>query len=77
MIDDAFSESTEQVFLVLQQRLDELVALYQQLAEDNHRLQAQCETLQGERRALIEQNEQARARIDAMIARLKGLEPST
>lgn len=77
MIDDAFSESTEQVFLVLQQRLDELIALCQHLAEDNHRLQAQCETLQGERRALIEQNEQARARIDAMIARLKGLEPST
>jgi cell division protein ZapB len=77
MINDAFSESTEQGFLILQQRLDALITLCQRLADDNRQLQAQCETLQTERRSLIEQNEQSRARIDAMIARLKGLDPST
>ena len=77
MTDDAFSESTEQGFLILRQRLDALIALCQRLADDNRQLQAQCDTLQTERRSLIEQNEQARARIDAMIARLKGLDPST
>ncbi len=76
MTDNAFSEATEQGFSILQQRLEELLGLCQRLAEDNRELQTRCDTLLMERRSLIDQNEQARARIDAMIARLKGLEAS-
>ena len=67
----------ESYFVALEERVDELVRRCEQLALENQALTAQHNQLLAERNELIDQNEQSRARIDAMVARLKGLEQST
>ncbi|HOV57278.1 MAG TPA: TIGR02449 family protein [Rhodanobacteraceae bacterium] len=55
-------------------RLDRLVELCQRLSEENRSLRQSQEQLANERAALLAKNEQARTRVEAMIARLKSLE---
>jgi cell division protein ZapB len=55
-------------------RVDRLVELCQRLSEDNRSLRQSQEQLANERSALLAKNEQARTRVEAMIARLKSLE---
>ena len=74
MNDSIIHTETEQVFTALAGQVSELIRYCERLTEEKHALQQQCTQLQAERQSLIEQNEQARARIDAMVARLKGLE---
>ncbi|MBV9619599.1 MAG: TIGR02449 family protein [Gammaproteobacteria bacterium] len=61
----------------LSKRLDELVAIVQQLKDENRALRARHESLAGERAALMHKNEQVRTRVEAMIGRLKTLEHGT
>lgn len=62
----------------IEKQLDLLIAKCQQLAAENQRLRDDTEQWQHERTRLIEKNEMACTRIEAMIARLKRLEiPST
>ena len=68
---------TDSYFVALEERVDELIRLCEQLTEENRTLQARQDELLEERDTLIAQNEQSRARIEAMVARLKGLEQST
>jgi len=63
-------------FAALAQRVERLAELARQLAEDNRSLRAAQQQLVGERAALLSKNEQARARVEAMIQRLKSLEHS-
>jgi cell division protein ZapB len=58
------------------QRVDQLIALCQRLAEENRSLRLSQEQLVSERANLLAKNEQARARVEAMINRLKALEQS-
>ena len=58
-------------------RLDRLVELCQRLSEENRSLRQSQEQLANERAALLAKNEQARSRVEAMIARLKSLEQHT
>ncbi|MGH8077926.1 MAG: TIGR02449 family protein [Lysobacter sp.] len=58
-------------------RIDELVERSRRLGEENRSLRQQQEQLAGERAALLTKNEQARIRVEAMIARLKSLEQHT
>ena len=74
MNESTIHTETEQVFTALASRVSELIQYCERLAEDKRALEQQCAELQAERQSLIDQNEQARARIDAMVARLKGLE---
>jgi cell division protein ZapB len=67
-------QTTEHCLTTLAARLEELIRLCEQLAEDNRRLHTRQSALLAEREELVQQNEQARARIDAMVARLRGLE---
>jgi cell division protein ZapB len=60
----------------LEAQLQELLELCERLKGENHSLRDQQESLSGERAALIEKNELARARVEAMITRLKGMENS-
>jgi cell division protein ZapB len=60
----------------LESQLQELLELCERLKSENYSLRDQQENLSGERAALIEKNEQARSRIEAMITRLKGMENS-
>jgi cell division protein ZapB len=54
--------------------VERLVALVQRLAEENRSLRVAQEQLMAERAGLLAKNEQARSRVEAMIARLKSLE---
>lgn len=57
----------------LSQKLDELIGHCEQLNEDNRALLQREQEWQEERVRLIEKNEQARTRVEAMIQHLKSL----
>ncbi|MBM5812462.1 MAG: TIGR02449 family protein [Gammaproteobacteria bacterium] len=58
----------------LDRRVDELVALVARLKDENRALRQRQDTLSTERAALVQKNEQVRARVEAMIGRLKTME---
>lgn len=60
----------------LTRQVDELIALCERLQSENESLKHQQNSLSGERARLIEKNEQARVRVEAMISRLKAMETS-
>jgi cell division protein ZapB len=55
-------------------RLDSVIELCRRLAEENRSLRVSQEQLSTERSNLLAKNEQARSRVEAMIARLRSLE---
>ena len=55
-------------------RIDRLLEMCQRLAEENRSLRQSQEQLSAERSNLLAKNEQARSRVEAMIARLRSLE---
>ena len=55
-------------------RVDRLLEMCQRLAEENRSLRQSQEQLSMERSNLLAKNEQARSRVEAMIARLRSLE---
>ena len=61
----------------LEKRIDELVATVAQLKEESRALRQRQDTLMNERAGLLNKNEQVRARVEAMIGRLKAMEHST
>jgi cell division protein ZapB len=58
----------------LEARVGELLGLVRQLTEENRALRHRQDSLSGERAALLQKNEQARASVEAMISRLRMLE---
>jgi cell division protein ZapB len=72
------SESPEQNFgqelVRLEKRLDELVVICNQLKEENSSLKDRQDSLIADRATLLQKNEQVRARVEAMIGRLKAME---
>jgi len=58
----------------LERRVDELVATIGHLKEENRALRQRQDTLMTERATLLQKNEQVRARVEAMIGRLKAME---
>jgi cell division protein ZapB len=58
----------------LEKRLEELVATLNQIKEENRALRQRQDTLTSERAGLLHKNEQVRARVEAMIGRLKSME---
>ena len=60
----------------LEKRIDELVAIVSQLKEESRALRQRQDTLMNERAGLLNKNEQVRARVEAMIGRLKAMEHS-
>jgi len=58
----------------LEHRLEELVAVLAQLKDENRALRQRQDSLTAERAALLAKNEQVRARVEAMIGRLKSME---
>lgn len=58
----------------LETRVDDLLQTCDKLMNENKSLRQQQETLFSERANLIEKNELARTRVEAMITRLKSLE---
>lgn len=58
----------------LETRVGELLALVQQLGEENTALRHRQDSLATERAALLHKNEQVRTRVEAMIGRLRAME---
>ena len=68
------ARSQEQDLKALEYRVDELIQLCHQLKGENQALRDQQGNLMSERASLVEKNELARSRIEAMIMRLKNME---
>ena len=66
----------EQQITALEQKLDELIELCDLLNNENNALKSKASNWSLERSRLVEKNEIARAKIEAMITRLKSLEQS-
>lgn len=58
----------------LEQRVDALVKVCDTLQDENRTLKERQDTLTAERATLLQKNEQVRARVEAMIGRLKAME---
>ncbi len=75
------SDSTENNFgqelARLERRLDELVIITNQLKDENRSLKERQDSLIADRATLLQKNEQVRARVEAMIGRLKAMEHSS
>ena len=58
----------------LESRVNNLIQAYEDLKKENSLLKAQQDSYTAERASLIDKNEQARKRVEAMIIRLKSME---
>jgi cell division protein ZapB len=74
MADATAKSGLEMELRRLEKRLDELVLTIAQLKEENRALKTRHDSLSVERAALLQKNEQVRARVEAMIGRLKSME---
>lgn len=59
---------------LLERRIEELLVAVDTLKEENRALRQRQESLASERSALAQRNDQVRARVEAMIGRLKTME---
>ncbi len=64
---------TDNFLVRIENQLDELIDLCDKLARENELLRAREASWQQERARLIEKNDIARSRVEAMIVRLKSL----
>lgn len=71
---NATADPVEAELAALSRALDQALERMRRLAEENASLRRGRDQLVGERAALMTRNEQARARVEAMIERLKSLE---
>ena len=67
----------KQQITALEQKLDELIRLCEVLNNENHLLKSKESNWAMERARLVEKNELARVKIEAMIVRLKSLEQNS
>ena len=58
----------------LEHKIDELVALCRELKQENRSLKAEIAGWREERRDLLDKNELARSKVEAMIDRLRTME---
>ena len=77
MNDSAGRGSVDQELKRLERRIDDLVTTVNQLKDENRALRQRQDTLTAERATLLQKNEQVRARVEAMIGRLKAMEHGT
>ncbi len=76
-MNDATQQTTVEFELQqLEGRIDELTALIAQLRTENRALRQRQDSMMMERATLLQKNEQVRARVEAMIGRLKAMEHS-
>ena len=65
---------SDELILALEIKLDRLILLTNRLQQENAELKARENAWQQERVRLIEKNELARSRVEAMITHLKSLD---
>lgn len=64
---------TDNLLARIETQLDELIEQCAKLSRENEQLRAREESWQRERARLVEKNDMARSRVEAMIVRLKSL----
>ena len=74
---DNINSTFEHELKRLEKRVDALVKVCDQLQDENKSLKQRQDVLTAERANLLQKNEQVRARVEAMIARLKAMEIGT
>ncbi len=72
--DPQYTSMADNQLQVLEQKIDELIALCDQLNRENQALKADSAGWQRERQDLMDKNELARTRVEAMINRLRTME---
>jgi cell division protein ZapB len=77
MNDAASKTSVDSELKRLEKRIDDLVKAVGQLKDENRALRQRQDALTAERATLLQKNEQVRARVEAMIGRLKAMEHGT
>lgn len=65
---------SDNLLLALETKLDKLILLCNRLQQENAELKTREEEWQRERVRLVEKNELARSRVEAMISHLKNLD---
>tara|TARA_B100001013_G_scaffold107325_2_gene61426 strand:- start:2593 stop:2823 length:231 start_codon:yes stop_codon:yes gene_type:complete len=73
-MNDEVNSNFEDELKHLEKRLDELVQICKKLQTENQSLKQRQDSIAEERANLIQKNEQVRARVEAMIGRLKAME---
>jgi len=73
-MNDNISSTFEHELKRLEKRVDALVRVCDQLQDENRSLKQRQDVLTSERATLLQKNEQVRARVEAMIGRLKAME---
>ena len=73
-MNDEVNSNFEDELKRLEKRLDELVKICKKLQTENQSLKQRQDSIAEERANLIQKNEQVRARVEAMIGRLKAME---
>jgi cell division protein ZapB len=73
-MNESMTESAEQDFGRLASKVNYLIAMCERLKLENESLRDQRGSLAGERASLMEKNELAQSRVEAMITRLKAME---
>jgi uncharacterized protein (TIGR02449 family) len=58
----------------LEEQVSGLLDICKRLGKDNSDLRAQMQALSGERATLLDQKEQVRSQVEAMISRLRSME---
>jgi cell division protein ZapB len=76
MNDSNRSASVDVELKRLEKRVDELVTTLLRLKDENRALRARQDTLAAEKTTVMNRSEQVRARVEAMIGRLKAMERS-
>jgi cell division protein ZapB len=74
MVEPTRTSPIESELRRLDKRVDELIKAIDQLKEENRALRQRQDILAAERTSLLQRNEQARTRVEAMIGRLKAME---
>jgi cell division protein ZapB len=74
MAENSRTGSLDVEFKRLEKRLEELVSTVHRLKDENRALRARQDTLAAEKTTVMNRSEQVRARVEAMIGRLKAME---
>lgn len=74
MADSSKNSSLDVEFKRLEKRLEELVSTVHRLKDENRALRARQDSLAAEKTSVMNRSEQVRARVEAMIGRLKAME---
>ena len=72
--DPQYTSMADNQLQVLEQKIDELISLCDQLNRENQALKADNSGWQQERQDLLDKNELARTRVEAMSNRLRTME---